>query len=114
MTEREMLELAAKAAGIKGKWSYRGSCIVIEGLGVSWKHWRPSVDSGDALELAGALNINLDICYEESIDAWVFDRDTQEIIVHIDEQVAGDKMAAIRLAITKAAAELGKLKEASA
>lgn len=112
MTYRELLELAAKAAGIKGRYfDYEDDFGRLIGIKDGTKRaWNSVSDSGSALELAAQLNIDIDIC-DESIDTWVYDPDSLEIIIHIDEPVTGDKMAAIRLAITKAAAELGKLKE---
>ena len=114
MTEREMLELAAKAAGIKidysdanGGGQFNNGFDLLGNAVLNWhngKTWNPLTDDGDIMRLAGALNLNIEIC-EKSIDVWFC---ICKAIVHIDEPVAGDKMAAIRLAITKAAAEIGR------
>lgn len=64
MNNRESLELAARAAGIKHKGIYcndRGLKLGGEGDEYSgWMiWWNPLKDSGDALKLAIDLNINL-------------------------------------------------------
>lgn len=59
-TDRELLELAAKAAGIKGTWNERGQCLHITDQGFQsdvW--WRPHLDDGDALRLAVRLGLRL-------------------------------------------------------
>jgi hypothetical protein len=60
MNDRELLELAAKAAGIQGEWSELGQCIVITAPGMSWEHWRPQDDDGDALRLAMRLGFTVE------------------------------------------------------
>lgn len=99
MTDKELIELAAKAAGITG---YRYS----EGFGcmAHWNEsdggwfdacglWDPLRDDGDALRLAVKLNILWDVRvhYTRFLD----------LCVH-------DKLAATRRAITRAAAQIGK------
>lgn len=59
-TDRELLELAARAVEIVGVWHERGQCIhVTDCAGMSDMWWRPLDDDGDALRLAMALNISL-------------------------------------------------------
>lgn len=113
MTEREMLELAAKAYGIELEYRQGSDAYYYDNPETGREQWCPHGDNSQALELAGALNLDIEIC-EESIDVWFCDPCECKVIVHIDEPVSGDKMASIRLAITKAAAELGKLKEQEA
>jgi len=92
MTDREMLELAARAAGI----------VVTDDMRELWLHagssaWNPLDDDGDALRLAvqcGILNLDDALFYG--------DRD-------IDYQT--DPYAATRRAITRAAAEIGRQME---
>ncbi len=58
MTDREMLELAAKAAGIA--WSQEYQCYLgepdVNGVRVKWL---PREDDGDALRLAVKLGMNV-------------------------------------------------------
>lgn len=70
MTDRELLERAAKAAGIHGAWwdfpgmdirhGYSGA-IYNEDSG---QYWNPLADDGDALRLAIKLNIEISPCPE--------------------------------------------------
>lgn len=112
-SDRELLELAAKAAGIQGEWSERGRSIVISSPGMSWEHWRPLEDDGDALRLAVALE--LEMYYgdngsdeEGSIPcAGVTRRDLNFVCMEGfgRNQSKGN---ATRRAITRAAAEIGR------
>lgn len=61
-SDRELLEMAAKAAGIVGVWHDRGQCIhVTDCAGMSDFWWRPLDDDGDALRLAVKLRMDLNI-----------------------------------------------------
>lgn len=68
MTEREMLELAAKAAGIEGRYAslydFPEWMTVHDGEGIyytSSQAWNPLTDDGDALRLAVKLGLSIDI-----------------------------------------------------
>jgi len=96
MTDRELLELAAKAVGIY---------LTIEYLGhEKYKpDWNPLLDDGDALRLA--VKLRLEVC--------VWDTDTTVLtpndnISTISEPTEGDPYAATRRAIVRAAAEIGR------
>ena len=98
MTDKELLELAAKAAGIEIMfWSgaYVGRLTAVikpDGL-----QWNPLTDDADALRLAVKLNLfNTRSKGYEWPDAELFAR-------HED-----DPYAATRRAVTRAAAEIGK------
>ncbi|MBU0792288.1 MAG: hypothetical protein KKC55_17775 [Gammaproteobacteria bacterium] len=57
MDDRELLELAAKAAGIVVQWKEDGrSFQVVRGLPFTWN---PLTDDGDALRLAAGLCLNV-------------------------------------------------------
>ena len=108
MTDREMLELAARAASIKGE------VINAEGLGAwipmpgaSSAVWNPLDDDGDALRLAVKLNIPVS---PESANGttWICRGSIQ-----ISESHGSDPYAATRRAIVRAAAEIGRQKETS-
>ncbi len=66
MTDRELLERAAKAAGIAGEWcEFHGMDVGQDAYGIGnprvhrWgdKLWNPLVDDGDALRLAVDLRL---------------------------------------------------------
>lgn len=56
-SDRELLELAAKAAGYQLKWQGNDAWLVEHGQSI--KHWSPLHDDGDALRLAVAISNNL-------------------------------------------------------
>ena len=64
-SDRELLEMAAKAAGVDGQWSdyHNGICYSKKGS-LDMHVWRPLTDDGEALRLAYALGmqLNLDDC----------------------------------------------------
>lgn len=108
MTDRELLELAAKAYWgneiddvVSVDWCDSDECIEFahgdnqdhNGNDV-WLLWNPLNDDGDAMRLAVKLNILWDVKvhYTRFLD----------LCVH-------DKLAATRRAITRAAAQIGKV-----
>lgn len=106
MTDRELLKLAAKAAGIRPDTSQtnggpsRNDGFVIAGnLVLDWhncKVWNPLTDDGDALRLAVNLRIT------PHIDGNLTDCEG------CTEAHLGDPYAATRRAIVRAAAEIGR------
>jgi hypothetical protein len=97
MTDRELLELAAKAAGWEG-----GSNGYV--CGSLFSEWNPLTDDGDALRLAVKLWIH-PCFYENIIFAGVGGTMTPSVNEHV---VNDDPYAATRRAIVRAAAEIGK------
>lgn len=102
MTDRELLELAAKAAGIEiATWSNAQAGGFLK-LGVAeGRFWNPLTDDGDALRLAVKLGISLPTrlgnqCYACSSATF--------------KEVSDDIYAATRRAIVRAAAEIGRAK----
>ena len=94
MTDRELLELAAKAAG----YDYRPQNRVIVTDGIP-SNWDPLTDDGDALRLAVYLF--------RDIHFWYFDNSVS--VGNEQRGVCGDDPCAdTRLAIVRAAAEIGK------
>ena len=95
MTDRELLELAAKAAGvpyIKPSDDYDGSLgLAIGDNPMRTRTWNPLTDDGDALRLAVKLVIDIG---DAQADYW--DKDST------------DPYAATRRAIVRAAAVIGK------
>jgi hypothetical protein len=106
MTDRELLERAAKAAGlryIKPTEDYSGAL----GLALCDEHerwtadWNPLADDGDALRLAVRLNMTVQCSYssvwvERAVPA------TEVVETHNNK----DPLAATRRAIVRAAATL--------
>lgn len=103
MSDRELLELAAKAAGIE----LRGVCnthALIDGMGSLLGIWDPIDDDGDALRLAGTAGISVD---RTSNRCWAWKNGSAMYGV-CEEFYKGDIHAATRLAIVRAAAEIGR------
>jgi hypothetical protein len=112
MTDRELIELAAKAAAVNLQWiapTYKGVYIP----GVDGLPWNPLTDDGDALRLAMQLDIDVQFNTDD-------DEQTTSAIAPSPEQPGsgegwnftegwrGDKYAATRRAIVRAAAEIGR------
>ena len=120
MTDREMLELAARAAGLKEFTEINGRFAVrtrFTGM-QDWSPWNPLTDDGDALRLAVQLMIRVSVnrAFRLSIPGSVTveypDRDGYYFA--LGEAVTnGDPYAATRRAITRAAAEIGRQMETS-
>ena len=107
MTDRELLELAAKAHGgiMFDSWGVADVFICRDTLNL----WNPLTDDGDALRLAVKLGIGLDIdiypgCNET--EAWVGSYDNHRQYCHHGEC----PYAATRRAIVRAAASIGEQK----
>ena len=98
MSDREMLELAAKAAGIdvSAGWSVRLNAFYVEPEQETGAYagWNPITDDGDALRLAVRLHLPV-----EAMIAFVAER---------DPDWHKDPYAATRRAIVRAAAEIGR------
>jgi len=105
MTDRELLELSAKAAGIEIEYWLNDNPRVVEmfrGHLQNHEAWNPLTNDGDALRLA--------------VDLWIEIRVTQNGWANAGKQnkfwctetVGDDPHAATRRAIVRAAAEIGK------
>jgi hypothetical protein len=104
MTDREFLELAAKAAGWKS-WDWLAGDEVLNVYDAEGRHelFNPLTDDGDALRLAVKLNINLILMQ------WRTEASIEDLMIDIVEPVVnGDPAAATCRAITRAAAEIGR------
>lgn len=101
MTDRELLEMAAKAAWITSVGYGRngiatgrnGPCLV--------GYWNPLTDDGDALRLAVNVGIDVDQ-YGDRAETWKASLDG-----FIVEPYSCDPCAATRRAIVRAAAAIG-------
>jgi len=56
-SDRELLEMAAKAAGVELKWSSKPG--MPPRIAQTWHNWNPLTDDGDALRLAAKLMLNV-------------------------------------------------------
>jgi len=101
MTDRELLEMAAKAAGYEVEWVRNSGCHYRCEAEESREQWCPLDDDGDALRLAVKLDISLLGDFPGNIVVVAFD--ARRII----EKYDGDKYAATRRAIVRAAAAIG-------
>jgi len=104
MTDRELLELAAKAIDAdveftSGAWTFgeKTECRLNGG-----DIWNPITDDGDALRLATMLKLSICICEKVVIvEQWI---GAEQALVPLDL----DPCAATRRAITRVAAEIGR------
>lgn len=104
MTDREMLELAAKAAGIAAVWSDGEGLVCWNDAGYRY-FWNPITDDVDALRLAVKLGIRVCPVTADGRNAYAaHDR----LAGGVGEPHNGDPHAAIRRAIVRAAAEIGR------
>jgi hypothetical protein len=122
MSDRELLELAAKAADIKVEWSEwctarKAEFGLIkhtkhEGFWIGGQQWNPLTDDGDALRLAvklskmdGGVALMLNSRFNSAYFAQCY---TNENVVSPTEYMTEDPYAATRRAIVRAAAEIGR------
>lgn len=101
MTDRELLELAARAAGITLETSYD-----VNGEYWPWspeysRNWCPLTDDGDALRLAVKLKMSVEVYYDTTI---VTTYDCEPARQHHED----DPYTTTRRAIVRAAAEIGR------
>lgn len=107
MTERELLELAAKAAGLQLRWfshlRHNGEDVWPKVAHLGNVVWDPLTDDGDALRLAVRLGMNVHVIRD---DGTFVSRYEHEPV--IAEKRGADPCAATRRAIVRAAAEIGR------
>jgi len=103
MNDKELLELAGKAAAIKGEWSRWHQSygdLWVEGLNIGGPIlWNPLTDDGDALRLAVKLVLGIRF-YIDGVG-----------VGESYEMNNADPQAATRRAIVRAAAEIGRENE---
>jgi hypothetical protein len=100
MTDRELLELAAKAAELpECGWMGPAFMYVKDN---QFTDWNPLTDDGDALRLAVKLRMNV---FHAGIRVFALD---EEGDIEEAEGHELDPYAATRRAITRTAAEIGK------
>ena len=101
ITDRELLELAAKAAG----YSFDGTTLRNTSTDFEYNGWNPLDDDGDALRLAVKLRMGISLPIHKTIKA--------DVVVFTDSSVnvreeGDDPLTATRRAIVRAAAEIGR------
>lgn len=103
MTDRELLELAARAANLQIKWDDQNQTYATCNVhGNMFDDWNPLEDDGDALRLAVKINLLVD-CYSHCA------RPLPDSI-EWKEASGSDDYANTRRAIVRAAAEIGREK----
>ena len=117
MDDKELLELAVKAAGydIQGKVEkmiaehghYAGGFVITNSRGGS-SAWNPLTDDGDALRLAVKLGITVGPERPDVIGKSLCRVSWKNHNYSLGEYGDGDPYAATRRAIVRAAAEIGK------
>jgi hypothetical protein len=106
MTDRELLELAAKAAGatwVDACWPEDLPGLMLD-FGRGTTQWNPLTDDGDALRLA--VRLKIDIAFTNIHSPQVHAMAEYEVACIEDRSL--DPRAATRRAITRAAAEIGR------
>jgi hypothetical protein len=104
MTDRELLELAAKAIGLpECGWMGPAFMYIKDN---TFTDWNPLTDDGDALRLAVKLGMQITII----LDGDDGDHFPKTMVDWATEEHINDPYAATRRAITRAAAEIGKTK----
>jgi len=93
ITDKKLLELAAKAAG----YSFDGTTLRNTSTDFEYNGWNPLDDDGDALRLAVKLEINLSFSQDCAFGFWIgTPKDGEDLSSHA------------RRAIVRAAAEIGR------
>ena len=99
--DKELLELAAKAVGLKGEYfdETSGGGAGMREHELFYPNWNPLADDGDALRLAVTLKLSPIMRGENAV-----------LCVSTDffEDAGDDPYAATRRAIVRAAAEIGR------
>ena len=105
LTDRELLELAAKAAGLS-----LSHCddSVWDDERADYVGWNPLTDDGDALRLAVKLRLEPRFIDNSHSNGAEPSRVTLHNVAGIVENIEADPLAATRCAIVRAAAEIGR------
>jgi hypothetical protein len=112
MTDRELLELAAKAAGYGEVWTLDSNPDTFyigpryTGGAPKYRVWNPLTDDGDALRLA--VNLRIDSNFHAASVYCSKGSSVSSPNVVVGEFYDTDPYAATRRAIVRAAAEIGR------
>lgn len=106
-SDRELLELAARAAGIGPVIGFAAeSCELMIGTRNNMRYWRPLTDDGDALRLA--VKLGLDITFYNGYQEVHADSASGDQLSPAIEEYGEDRFSATRRAIVRSAAEIGR------
>lgn len=110
MTDKELLELAADAYGIKRlDWINGSQCFYYDDEETGRECWNPLNNREQSFQIMVKLRMEIDHSHPESKKLWVFARcqgTKVSIFEEFDEEYQRD--GATRRAIVRAAAEIGK------
>lgn len=106
--DRELLELASKAAGQRIDGFTSDGTPYWGGPHDSVVAWNPLTDDGDALRLA--VKLRIDVKWHFGLNDSVFAGVAYKETTQVRERLNVDDFAATRRAIVRAAAEIGKTK----
>lgn len=111
MNDRELLELAARAAGYydyectSHSWNPDHDQHQVRNEHGTLVNWNPLTDDGDALRLAVKLKMTVDVNhFFNKVEVRVYSGTSMFMVVEESEEI----YAATRRAIVRAAAEIGK------
>ncbi len=102
LTDKELILLAAKAAGIEGEYHEYYEAILVSGNGLPCTHWNPLTNKDDAFELM--VDFFLTLMFDDVI--WIHLGDSGQVSEAYGDGI--DNQKAARRVITKAAAVYGK------
>jgi hypothetical protein len=105
MSDREMLELAAKAAGYvirdSTRWKNTVVCqVTLDDGSTNYVRWNPLADDGDALRLAVTCGLVVDCSRPSAGEPY------KQHAIWLDETMSNAELT--RRAIVRAAAEIGR------
>jgi len=117
MTDRELLELAAKAAGLRLTWGekYKVGNDEVDCTDLPYalgdspdeapSYWNPLADDGDSFRLA--VKLRVDVCWNDNEGPWEVNAWPRKGM-GAGEDGEPDPYAATRRAIVRATASIGK------
>lgn len=109
MTGRELLEFAAKAAGITLEWDGNpDDWMPMYYEGKTYHQWNPLDDDGDALRLACKLALVVYCDEVEALCEWGELNEDLEYEHHVSAEPEYQWAQSVRRAIVLAAAEIGR------
>ena len=105
MTDKQLLEYAAKAVGFAGALDFVNTQIGKYWIS-SYGYWNPLIDDGDALRMAVKLKMRIGI--DSLQEGFVIVMSSDKLTPDIHEKINNDTYAATRRAIVRAAAGIAE------
>lgn len=107
MNDRELLEMAARAAGIELIGGSKTPMVWENGCPLDYmREWNPLTDDGDALRLAVKLRLEIERSKHSECVVYVGEVEAGQLFERSEEKT--DIFAAARRAIVRDAAEIGR------